>query len=395
MSRLFIFTGKGGVGKTSVAAAHARYSANEGKKTLLVSTDMAHNLSDLFESPIGKTLVTVAPNLDALEIDPYHLMEDEYAHMKRALLDMMASSGMPIGDLAQITFFPGMDELFSLLKIMAFHESGVYDRIIVDCAPTGETLSLLKFPEMMSWYMEKFFPIGKIALRVLSPISKTLFKVKLPDKQALTDIEKLYVKLVALQTLLKDPSKTSVRLVSMPEKMVVEETKRNYMYMNLYDFNVDGLYINRILPKDIDNPFFNDWVSTQNGYVEALETVFRNMPIYKIPWFDTDLNGLEGIDQLVNNVLVGKMPFDHAVTNMGERYEKTEEGYRLFLQLPFASKEAIQFHETHLDLVLKIGNFKRCIPKPNVLRDYVLTRAKLDTGVLQVDFVKGGERNER
>jgi len=263
MGRILIFTGKGGVGKTSMASAHAMLSAEQGKKTLIVSTDMAHNLCDIFETTIEKTITNITKNLDALEIDPNYMMENEFSDMRRAFGNMIQSSGLPLGTLEQLSLFPGMDELFSLLKIMEVYESGEYERIIVDCAPTGETLTLLKFPELLSWYMEKFFPVGKVALRVLSPVSKVMFKIQLPDKAAMADIEKLFFKLIKLQELLKDKSVTSVRLVAMPEKMVVEETKRNYMYMNLYDFNVDGVYINRILPKDIDNEFFNEWIDIQ------------------------------------------------------------------------------------------------------------------------------------
>lgn len=271
MTRVFIFTGKGGVGKTSVAAAHARNSAIDGKKTLIVSTDMAHNLSDIFEVPIGKTIREVAANLHALEIDPNFIMNEDFPQMKRAITNLIESSGMPLGDIGQLAVFPGMDELFSLLKIMDIYEKGEYERIIVDCAPTGETLALLKFPELLAWYMEKFFPIGKLAMKVLSPVSKTVFKIQLPDKNAMNDIEKLYLKLMELQEFLKNRETTSIRLVTMPEKMVVEETKRNFMYLNLYDYLVDGVYINRILPKDMDNPFFSEWIRIQNQYVDELE----------------------------------------------------------------------------------------------------------------------------
>ncbi|MBN2220667.1 MAG: ArsA family ATPase, partial [Vallitaleaceae bacterium] len=214
MSRILVFTGKGGVGKTSVAAAHARYSALEGKKTIIVSTDMAHNLSDLFEVPIGKTMVEVSNQLFALEIDPNDMMENEFHEMKSAILKMLQSSQLPLSDMESISVFPGMDELFSLLKILEIYESGEFERIIVDCAPTGETIALLKFPELLSWYMEKFFPVGKVAMRVFAPISKMALKIELPNKAAMTDIEKMFMKLIQLQELLKNREVTSVRIVA-------------------------------------------------------------------------------------------------------------------------------------------------------------------------------------
>lgn len=241
MNRIYIFTGKGGVGKSSVAAAHAIKSAGEGKRTLLVSADMAHNLGDIFEKRLGKEPETVMHNLDLYEIDPEYIMQEDFSavmrYLSNLLLDADESSVQGIG------MIPGMEEIFSLLKIADIYHKECYERIIVDCAPTGETLSLLKFPELLSWYMEKFFPIGKVGVRLLAPISKAAFQVEMPNKTAMNDIEKIFLKLVELQELLKNRDITSIRIVAIPEKMVVEETKRSYMYLNLYNFNVDGLYI--------------------------------------------------------------------------------------------------------------------------------------------------------
>lgn len=391
MGRIIVFTGKGGVGKTSVAAAHARHSAKEGIKTLLASTDMAHNISDIFDMRLGKEAMEVEKNLFLLEIDPNHIMENDFQEMQGAFVNFIKSSSNPMPELEQITVFPGMDEFFSLLKIMEIYESGEYGRIIIDCAPTGETLSLLKFPELLSWYMEKFLPVGKAALKVLSPISKTVFKVELPNKAAVSEIEKLYVKMTELQELLRNREVTSIRLVAMPEKMVVEETKRNYMYLNLYDFQVDGLFINRILPGDMNNPFFKEWIGIQSRYIEELEAVFSHIPIYHIPWFDTDLNGAEGIDKIVEKVLRGREIFKVQNDIQSETYEKRENAYLLKVNLPCALKEELQIHETDSDIMIKIGNFKRNIPKPGTLRHYGITEAKLADGQLRLLLEKSME----
>ena len=244
MGRIIIFTGKGGVGKTSVAAAHAVKAAKSGLKTLIVSTDMAHNLGDIFMQEIKEEPVEILNNLHGLEIDPNYEMNRYYGNISGAFKNMLTFKNEKDNEvLEDIVVFPGIEELFSLLKIREFYDQNIYDLIIVDCAPTGETLSLLKFPELLSWFMEKLFPVGKVALKVLRPISKLVFKLDMPNKQAMNDIEKLYVKLGSLQSLLKDREVCSIRLVTIPEKMGVEETKRNYMYLNLYNFNVDGLYI--------------------------------------------------------------------------------------------------------------------------------------------------------
>ena len=302
MQKIYIFTGKGGVGKSSIAAAHAIKSAEEGKRTLLMSTDMAHNLGDIFEKKLGKEPENVLPNLDVYEIDPEYVMQNDFFFIMEYLGKLLSENVMnkeiktekrkadgnqsAQGSLQELGMMPGMEELFSLLKISDIYRSEKYDRIIVDCAPTGETLSLLKFPELLSWYMEKLFPIGKVGVKVLAPVSKAVFKMEMPNRHAMNDIERMYLKLAELEELLKDRDTTCVRIVTTPEKMVVEETKRNYMYLNLYNFNADGIYINRILPRGIGNEFFDRWLEIQQEYVAQIKECFAAMPIYEIPWYD-------------------------------------------------------------------------------------------------------------
>ena len=388
MSRIIIFTGKGGVGKTSVAAAHARKSALMGKKTLIVSADMAHNLGDLFEMPIGREVTKISDNLYALEIDPTYEMEHDYRSMMNAIDKLLPNiqSGNSSEDFADMSMFPGMEELFSLLKINDIYESNQYDVIIVDCAPTGETLSLLKFPELLSWYMEKFFPLEKVALKVLRPIGKKFFKIELPDQNAMNDIEKLYLRLAGLQDLLRNQEITSIRLVAIPEKMVVEETKRNYMYLNLYNFNIDGLFINRILPQEVDTEFFQEWISLQTKYLEELKHVFGDIPIAHIKWYEIDITGMDALDRIVKDVLTDEDLFDVRAKKPNEVFEKMNDGYLLTLSVPCTNKENIAMHQAEHDLIIRIGNFKRCIPIPDILRNHSVTSAKLLDGTLSIQF---------
>lgn len=384
MSRIFIFTGKGGVGKSSIAAAHAIKSAKEGVKTLLVSTDMAHNLADIFEISIGKDIVSAFENLDLYEIDPDYVLKQDYASMTECLTKLL-----PTGDecrIEEMGMMPGMEELFSLLKIADLHKSNLYERIIVDCAPTGETLALLKFPELLAWYMEKWFPIGKVGVRMLAPVSKQLFKVELPNKAAMSDIERMYLKLVELQELLKDRRVTSVRLVSMPEKMVVEETKRNYMYMNLYNFNVDSLYINRILPESIHNDFFDGWVGTQKKYVDELKECFQELPIYYIPWYDEELKGAQAVERICKDVFHQRDVFEVREITDREAYAKNDAGYTLTISIPYADKKDLNLYQSTTDVIIKLHNFKRSIPLPQVLRTYEITGARLQDRKLVIQF---------
>lgn len=389
MARIIIFTGKGGVGKTSIAAAHALKAAKEGMKTLIVSTDMAHNLSDIFMTKISNEPKEVCKDLWALEIDPNYEMEIHYGAISGAFKKMITFSNEKDEEsFEDIVVFPGMEELFSLLKIKDIYDQNLYDLIIVDCAPTGETLSLLKLPELLAWYMEKLFPIGKVAMKILRPVSKAVLKVEMPDSEAMNDIEKLYLKLLKLQQMLKDREVCSIRLVSIAEKMVVEETKRNYMYLNLYNFNVDALFVNRLIPTDIDNVFFDKWKDIQQKYMDEIYSVFINMPIYKIKWYDTDINGFEGLQRIVDDVLDQDDIFDVLKANSNETFEKTDNGYKLELYIPFTDKRDFDLFQSGTDIIIKIGNFKRNIPIPNTLRQYSISNAKLNEAHLQIYFEK-------
>lgn len=392
MNRIYIFTGKGGVGKSSIASAHAVKSAKEGYKTLLVSTDAAHNLGDVFEMSLGKEPQEVMEHLDVYEIDPDYVMEHDFTDITSCLTKMLTLKEENSMALENYGMLPGMEELFSLLKIADIYQEKRYQRIIVDCAPTGETLSLLKFPELLSWYMEKLFPLGKVAVRLLAPVSKMMFKVELPGQTAMNDIERMYLKLIQLQELLKDREITSIRLVTMPEKMVVEETKRSYMYMNLYDFNVDGLYINRILPEDIHNHFFDDWILLQKKYITQLEEGFYGIPIYEIPWYDEELRGINAIERICKDSLSDSAIFDAKIITQRERFIQNEKGYQLSVALPFTKKEDLDVYQSNTDVIIKLGNFKRNIALPNVLRTYLITSAKLEKDELIVQFEITPER---
>lgn len=386
MARIIIFTGKGGVGKTSIAAAHARKASLEGKKTLIVSTDMAHNLSDLFETQIGKECVKVANNLEALEIDPYYEMENYSDNIIKAMNLMFPKADGSANETEDLMMFPGIEELFSLMRIQKLYEKGSYDVIIVDCAPTGETLSLLKLPELLGWYMEKIFPIEKVAVRMLRPISKKAFQIELPDRKTMNDIEGLYYELVKLQQMIRDRESCSIRIVAIPEKMVVEECKKNYMYMNLYNFNVDGLIINRVIPETIENEFFLDWIELQRKYANELKAVFGEIPTNCVRWYEHELMGIDALDRVIEDSFKEEDLLCVRTVKVNEVFEKVNQGYVLKLFLPNADKKQMELNSNGQEVLLKIGNYKRSIPLPSALRNLEITSAKFEEDTLVVSL---------
>ena len=386
MGRIILFTGKGGVGKTSVAAAHAVKSAEEGKKTLLVSADMAHNIGDIFETRVGRTPVPLGEDLDGLELDPDMLLLQEFPEAASAVRKLLQGSGAGTADPGDHFLIPGFEDLFSLLKIMQIYRSGKYDRILVDCAPAGETLSLLKLPELLSWYMEKFFPVGKTMVRILAPFSKAKYHVELPDRKAMDEIEEMHLELLRLQELLKDENISSVRLVCTPEKMVVEETKRSYMFLSLYGYRLDGVFINRVLPEEADNAFFRGWREIQRGYMEELRQVFRGIPVSGIPWYPAEVRGKGAIGRICREILTEPDLFEVRTVSGGEEYTGIPGGYQLCVPLPGAlqGQADVRVHGMDLDIIL--NNYTRRIPLPDILRGIRPSEVALEDGKLRISF---------
>ena len=391
MGRIFIVTGKGGVGKTSVAAAHAVQSAREGNNTLLVSADMAHNLGDIFMTGADGEVREIAPGLSILELDPYLLMRTEYPQINRTIANLSGSAGLAVGRIGDSYMIPGMENLFSLLKIRDLFLENRYERIIVDCAPTGETLSLLKLPELLSWYVEKFSPVGRIMTRVLTPVARLRYRMELPDTEAMDEFGEVYRKLVKLQNLLKDPEITRVRLVCTPERMVVEETRRSFMYLNLYNYAVDAVFINRILPAATGSGFMDRWHEIQQGYIAELKSVFTGLPVTGIPWFPEEIRGMEAVEKLCGEVFSGLDLFSLPVRQDNEVYAAIEGGYSLTVRIPGAEREQVLVFPREMDLDIRIRNYVRSIPLPGVLRGAQVTGTRIQDGTLTVSFrTRGG-----
>ncbi|MDO5094801.1 MAG: ArsA family ATPase [Propionibacteriaceae bacterium] len=382
MDRMILLTGKGGVGKTSLAGAHAFASAQAGHRTLLASMDAAHNLSDLFGCRPVPDPTEVAPRLEITEVDAQRVCEQEFADMNAALARLVTSAADD-----EIVDLPGFDPLFFLLRVHQLATSGRYDRIILDLAPTGETLALLQLPELLTWWMERIFPLQKLAVRTLRPLVKGVWKIELPDTHAMNDIERLYQRLQSVQALLKNPRIASVRLVTLPERMVIEETRRSYLYLNLYGYSVDHIFVNGVLPVSDAAPFFRNWIGHQHTHLAEIDASFGHLPITRIPRFPTDLVGFADVDRLAAAALSDDA-FEVREDLAHERYLTAEGGYDLELPMPGATSGDVRLHLTASNLSLRIGNFQRNIPLPATLHTHDVAGAKLRDGLLTIQFRK-------
>jgi arsenite/tail-anchored protein-transporting ATPase len=389
MPRIILFTGKGGVGKTTVAAATAVCAADRGQRTIVVSTDAAHSLGDSFDIPLGPEPTQIAPNLWGQEIDLLYQMEKYWGTVSEYLSSLLAWKGMDNLVAEETSVLPGMEELASLLQIVALHDAGQFDTILIDCAPTGETLRLLSFPEMARWYLEKIFPLQRGAMKIARPILRTVMDVPMPDDKLFDVIQGLIQDLVRMHGLLSDPKTASVRLVLNPEKMVIKEAQRTFTYLSLYGYPVDAVISNRVIPGYVTDAHFAKWKEIQARYNLMIEEGFAPIPILHIPMMDSEVVGLDSLRTVGAALYEGRDP--SAVLHTGQRHTvKKEEGrYLLTLELPFADKEAVKLTRAGDELIVHIANQKRNLVLPRALLPLEVESAKLENGELRVTFAGG------
>src|SRR6266498_269393 len=271
--RTILYTGKGGVGKTSVAAATARRCAAAGIRTIVLSTDPAHSLSDSFEAELGSHPTAIDDNLFGQEVQAQQEMERNWAAVQDWLGDLLAERGVERISAEELTVPPGMDELFSLLQIKRHHESGEYDAIVVDCAPTGETLRLLSFPDVARWWLQKVFPQSSQIMAAARPFARAVLDLSLPGDAVLDDVQRLVRNLIAMNEILRDTESVSVRLVMTPDRMVVDEARRTFTYLNLYGYLTDAVVVNRVFPEEV-GPYFGAWRERQLAALDEVQSAF-------------------------------------------------------------------------------------------------------------------------
>lgn len=382
MKRIYIFTGKGGVGKSSVAAAHAIKSATEGKKTLLVSTDMAHNLGDIFEQRLGKEVENVLPDLDIYEIDPEYIMKNDFSAVMKYLGNLL--SKVDDYSMQDMGMMPGMEELFSLLKIVDIYNNERYKRIIVDCAPTGETLALLKYPERLSGMVEKVLPIKRAGVKSVGPVVEKVMKIPMPKDNVFDDIEYLMDKMQRLQDLMLNKEVVSLRVVTTPEKIVINEAKRNFTCLYLYHYNVDAIIVNHIYPAKAMEGYFNKWIKLQEDALQEIKESFSEVPRFYVELQEQELRTLDVLRKVGDSIFEETDPDD--VLFKKDIYSIDKEGKCLKIYLPFADKEELRLEQDKNELVVSVRNESRKFPIPVEFAEKEIAGAKFEDGYLKIKF---------
>jgi arsenite-transporting ATPase len=384
--RTILYTGKGGVGKTSVAAATARAVARGGARTIVLSTDPAHSLSDSLEAKLGGEPTQIAPDLWGQELQAEREMERNWQAVQQWLGSLLADRGIDQIVAEEMTVPPGLDELFSLLQIKRHRESGEFDVIVVDCAPTGETLRLLSFPDVARWWLEKVFPWEKRILSAARPLAKTFLDLQLPSSDVYAEVQRLVLNLIAMNEILRDREQCSIRLVMNPEKMVVREAQRTFTYLNLYGYLTDAVIVNRIFPEDVASGYFGSWREVQQEQIELVEQAFAPVPLLKAPFFDQEVIGAEMLDRLGEAVFAEHDPAAMLYSDLSQELELRDGVASLRLKVPFTDKAEIELKKVGLELVVRVAEHKRNIILPPALAPYRPKGAKFDDGALTVTF---------
>ncbi|EST54232.1 arsenite-activated ATPase ArsA [Brevibacillus panacihumi W25] len=388
--RIIIYTGKGGVGKTSIAAATAVKMAKQGKRTLILSTDAAHSLADSLDMRIGPEPVSISENLWGQEVNSLRETEKNWGIVQGWLTALLDKAQLTDIATEEMLVFPGMEELFSLLQIKEHTQSGNYDVIVVDCAPTGETLRLLSYPNVLNWWLEKMFPNERRLIKLVRPVAKFINNVDLPSDDVLDSVEQLARSLEELQRIVLDPEMTSVRLVLNPEKMVLAEAKRSFTYLNLFGFNTDAVIVNRVLPNEAGEGFFAYWRDIQKKYEEEIIMNFQPLPILKAPMMPKEVIGLPVLEELADIVFKDQNPSTILYRGRTEKIREEDGGMVLELSIPFVEKSDLDLTQTGDELTVNAGAYKRKVILPRPLIGRQVTGAKFSEDRLLIRF---GERN--
>ena len=393
--RVLLFTGKGGVGKTTSAAATAVRSAESGLRTLVMSTDPAHSLGDSFDEEIGSAPTRLSDRLWAQQIDAQERLEDNWREIQDYMIQLMNWAGTETIQAEELTVLPGLDEIFSLIDVKTHVESGAYDVLIVDCAPTAETLRLLSLPDVMQWYIERVFPVERKIVKTVRPIVSRVTSLPIAGERVFDAVERLHRNLEAVKKILTDEAVASVRLVVNLEKMVIAEARRTYTYLGLFGYRVDAVVVNRVLPPDVTDPYFGKWKDIQAEHLATVHESFEPVPILTARLFDREMIGVRLLEEMATEVYGELDAADILYRDDPIRVRKRGTGYVLTMRLPFASREDMDIHRRGDELFVRVGAYKRNLILPQTLKRMTVREANFAGDRLEITFGREPRPSER
>ncbi|MBT8371734.1 MAG: ArsA family ATPase [Desulfobacterales bacterium] len=390
--RIIFFAGKGGVGKTSVAAATGIKSALMGHRTVVMSLDVAHSLADIFDLDRGLLdqnkgqPIKVSDNLWIQELDIQEEIKRYWGDIHKYLSGLLNRTGLDEVLAEELAVFPGMEEVSLLLYINKYVREKEYDVILLDCAPTGESLRFISIPTTLEWYMKKIFKLERTVVKYVRPVAKRVYDVPLPGDEYFQAIEDLFEKLKGVDQILVDPKITTVRLVTNPEKVVLKETQRAFMYFCLYKMSIDAIIMNRILPENVRETYFKGWVKGQQRNVEEATEFFNPVPIFPVNLFAGEIIGYNHLQELADQIYADRNPLERFFKDEPYQLIKEDGNYRLKMKLPFVLKTDVELSKLYEELVIRIGSFKRHILLPRQVASLNSVTAKMDGEHLSVVF---------
>ncbi len=385
MTRILVYTGKGGVGKTSVAAATALACADRGYRTIVMSTDIAHSLGDAFDVELGPTPKEIVPNLWAQESDVFFNVARYWGRIQAYAASVLRWRGLDEVMAEEMTVLPGMDEVGSLLWIADHHDSGDYDVVVVDAAPTGETLRLLSLPEAAKWWMEKIEPIGRKITKLTGPLIQRVVGMPMPGDDVFNAGEELFSQLEHMHSLLTDHEKTSVRVVLTLEQVVIKEAQRSFTYFHLYNYPTDLVVANRVLPDEVGD-YFRGWYEAQQRYGPLVDKMFHPIPVRKAPFFDREMVGVSRLRELAVTLYGETDPTDFFYRGRPYSVVREGDGYLVSVDLPFTEKDRINLSRHGDELVIDLGTWRRTLVLPRILVDAPTEGARFEESTLKIRF---------
>jgi arsenite/tail-anchored protein-transporting ATPase len=393
--RILLFTGKGGVGKTTIAAATAVRAAKAGYRTLVTSTDPAHSLADSFGVPLGDEVTEVAQNLDAEQIDAQARLEANWRDIQEHVISLLNWMGVDAVEAEELSVIPGLDEIFSLTDVKRHVDGGQYDLIVIDCAPTAETLRLLSLPEVMNWYIERIFPIQRGVVRTIRPVLTRVTTMPIPDERIFRAVERLHRNLEGVRKILTDEKTSSVRLVVNPERMVIAEARRTYTYLLLFGYRVDAVIANRIIPESVTDPYFGKWKDIQAEHLEAIHESFQPVPILTARLFDQEMVGLDLLEEMGEEVYEGGDAADVLHRDQPIRVRKRGPWYVLSMRLPFVERGEFDVYRKADELYVRVGSYKRNLILPHALQRLDVKQARFVEDGLEIRFAERSDQRAR